>query len=110
MRKLKFPEVFNELKLNRKLTSLELTKIKEGSQPNHMDDKWVIYFEDPWLYFHRFLTGICFYKVRITCRESNCEIDKVMINGDPELYNFHKQDGMELFLEIFDLFLQGKIK
>ena len=70
MRKLQFPEIFNELRLDRKLNSLELKKVKEGSQPNHMDDKWVIYFEEPWLYFHRFLTGHCIYKIHINCQNS----------------------------------------
>ena len=110
MRKLKFPEVFIEVKLDRKLNTLELKRVKEGSQPNHMDDKWVIYFQEPWLYFHRLLTGNCIYKIHIDCQGSNCKANKAFVNGDSAQYNFENEHEAEYVLEIFDLFLNAKIR
>ena len=109
MRKLKFPDVFIELPIKKSLSDLEMVKVKDGKEPEHMDSKWIIYFEDPWLYFHRFLTGICMYKVHIIWIDSNYEIDKILINGDPELYKINDENAEELFLEIFNLLLESKI-
>jgi hypothetical protein len=107
MRKLKFPETFKEIKFNRKLSTLEMQKVTKGKEPNHMDDKWIVYFQDSWLYFHRFLTGNCIYKVNIICEEPNCEINKVFVNGDSDQYEFNELNEMAFFEEIFDLFIKS---
>jgi hypothetical protein len=109
MRKLKFSDAFKEFSIKRSLSDLEMVKVREGKEPEHMDSKWIIYFEDPWLYFHRFLTGICMYKVHIICIDSNYEIDKILINGDPELYKINNEGAEETFIEILNLFLESKI-
>jgi hypothetical protein len=44
-------------------------KIKNGLIPREMEDKWFIFFENNWLYFHRSWTGFGIYKSEIT--ESN---------------------------------------
>jgi hypothetical protein len=105
-----FPHVFYTLKANRKLSQAELEKIKVGSRPEHTDDKWFIYFEDPWLYFHRLLTGSCIWKIHVMQQSSNCLIDQILVNGDTDQYNMDKQNELEFFLEIFDLFLESKIR
>jgi hypothetical protein len=110
MTNLEFPNEFIEFKLDRELNELELARIKEGSFPRHMDDKWIIYFQDTWLYFHRFLTRYCIYKVHIMFVDSTVNIDKVLINGDPKQYKSAKENEPELFLEIFNLFLEAKIR
>jgi hypothetical protein len=109
MRKLKFPEAFKEIKLNRKLSILEMQKVMKGKEPNHMDDKWIVYFQDSWLYFHRFLTGNCIYKVHIKCQELICEINKVLVNGDSDQYDFDELNELAFFEELFDLFINSKI-
>lgn len=109
MRKLKFPEAFNELTLTRKLSPLEMQKVKKGKEPNHMDDKWIVYFKDSWLYFHRFLTGNCIYKVHIICKEFNCEINNLLVNGDADQYDFDELNEVAFFEELFDVFISSKI-
>lgn len=74
-----------------------------------MDDKWIVYFQDSWLYFHRFLTGNCIYKIHVMCQELNCEIDKVLVNGDSDQYDFDEHNELTFFEELFDLFINSKI-
>ena len=42
----------------------DFKRIKRGFIPREMEDKWFIFFEEPWLYFHRSWTGKCIYAVR----------------------------------------------
>jgi hypothetical protein len=39
-------------------------RIKHGLIPLAMEDKWFMYFEEPWFYLHRSWTGKCVYGVR----------------------------------------------
>jgi len=110
MRKLKFPLDFKELKLNKKLNFFEMQKVKKGKEPIHMDSKWVIYYKESWLYFHRFLTGNCIYKIHIECKDIDCEADRLLINGDPEQYNYENEHiELKSFNELFELFLESSI-
>ncbi len=86
-----------------------MQKIKSGLQPSHMDNKWIIYFEDPWLFFHRTLTGNCIFKIHIICKDFNCEIDSINVNGDPEQYKISDDEKVEDFLEIFKYFIEAKL-
>jgi hypothetical protein len=104
-----FPEVFYTLKANRKLSQAEVEKIRVGSRPEHMDDKWFIYFEDPWLCFHRVPTGRCIWKIHILRSSSDYLVDEILVNGDTEQYNI-KPNELEFSLEILDLFLASKIR
>jgi len=42
-----------------------------GLIPHEMEDHWFIFFEKPWLYFHRSWTGICVYTLRLE-QKSSC--------------------------------------
>jgi len=47
---------------------VDFERITRGLIPQGMDDKWFIYFEEPWLYLHRSWTGVCIYGVRFQPR------------------------------------------
>jgi hypothetical protein len=40
-------------------------KLQLGHIPTSMDDKWFIFYEEGWLYFHRSWTGNCIYWLRL---------------------------------------------
>ncbi len=42
----------------------EFAGIQAGLVPEEMEDKWFVFFEDPWLYLHRSWTGFCVFQVR----------------------------------------------
>jgi hypothetical protein len=62
-------------------------QIKLGYIPKDADDKWFIFFEDDWLYFHRSLTGICIYGVQLSSLSSGVRITSAWATRDREVYN-----------------------
>jgi ADP-ribosyl-[dinitrogen reductase] hydrolase len=46
-------------------TDKQFSKLKNGLIPQQMDDKWFIYYENEWLYFHRSWTGNGMYKAKM---------------------------------------------
>jgi hypothetical protein len=50
----------------REFTAAEFDRLKEGLLPYQMEDKWFVYFEAPYLYFHRSWTGMPAYRVALT--------------------------------------------
>lgn len=105
-----FPDSFFTLELKKELADSEFAKVKEGSLPENQDDRWIIYYDLPWLYFHRSWTRNCIYKIHITNEKASCFIDKVLINGDKNQYKYEESKELDQFLEIFDLFVNSKIR
>jgi hypothetical protein len=104
-----FPSVFYELNVDIHLKDAEIKKIREGKLPSHQDDRWIIYFEDPWLYFHRSWTTFCIYKVHVNYKAPYYFIDKVLVNGENEQYKSNKLNELSSFMELFYLFLNSEI-
>jgi len=48
-------------KVERVYAAAEAERIRFGSLPWQMEDKWFIFFEDGKLYFHRSWTGLCMF-------------------------------------------------
>lgn len=46
-------------------TEAEFGKLKIGLIPKQMEDKWFIYFDDPYLAFHRSWTGQPVYRIKL---------------------------------------------
>ena len=46
-------------------TNEEFAKLTRGFIPQQMEDKWFIYYDEGWLYFHRSWTGFGIYKAQI---------------------------------------------
>jgi hypothetical protein len=53
------------LPIKRTFTTAEYDSIAFGLIPLDMDDKWFIFLENDWLYFHRSWTGKCVYQLRL---------------------------------------------
>jgi len=46
-------------------TEIQFSKLTLGLIPQQMEDKWFIYYENEWLYFHRSWTGHGMYKAKL---------------------------------------------
>ena len=46
-------------------TDDQFSKLFRGLIPRQMEDKWFIYFENDWLFFHRSWTGFENYKAKL---------------------------------------------
>ena len=57
-----------------------------GHLPRDMDDKWFIYFEDGWLYFHRSWTGSTIYGLRLDGSPTGVRVTDSWVSRDPEHY------------------------
>ncbi len=51
-----------------------------------MGEKWFIYFENDWLYFHRSWTGIGIYKANVIAIENRYEIREFWVERNPLIY------------------------
>jgi len=75
-----------DLELSHSYTSSELDRIRRGFVPMDMDERWFIYYEEPWLYIHRSWTGVCVYGVRFETSPSGASIVESWANRDSEQY------------------------
>lgn len=53
-----------------------------GHIPEEMEDKWFVFFEQDWLYFHRSWTGICIYALRLECTPNGVRVVDAWANRD----------------------------
>jgi hypothetical protein len=79
--------------LRRTFTKAEFTKLAKGFVPQSMDDRWFIFFEKGWLYFHRSWTGRCIFQIRLQAHKSGYEIAEAQVNQDPQQYRNRGTEG-----------------
>lgn len=58
------PEPFVSVPLEGTFSDAQFAQITRGLVPREMEDKWFVYFEDPWLFLHRSWTGQLVYRLR----------------------------------------------
>ncbi|WP_020476090.1 hypothetical protein [Zavarzinella formosa] len=75
------PDECRAVTLDRAYTADEFTRIKAGRVPEVMEHKWFVFCEEPWLYFHRSLTGAGLYKVRFASVTSEVEVAEAWANS-----------------------------
>jgi hypothetical protein len=75
-----------DLELSHSYTASEFELIKQGFVPFDMDERWFIYYEEPWLYLHRSWTGACVYGVRFGSSANGTSIVESWANRDSEQY------------------------
>ena len=73
-----------------RFTMEEFERIKAGLVPAAMEDKWFIYFDEPWLFLHRSWTGKGVYRVNFDMdadgarvRKAHCATD-FWAESDPD--------------------------
>ncbi len=74
------PEECRPVAIDRTYTPDEFPQIARGRVSETMDHKWFIFFEDPWLYFHRSWTGAGLYKVSFASVESGIQVAEAWAN------------------------------
>ena len=78
------PERREVLILDRTYSAFEFERIREGSVPKEMEDKWFSFFEEPWLYLHRSWTGFCVYQVRFEAIANGARVTEALASRDPD--------------------------
>lgn len=108
------PEQKKQLQVDRTFSEEEYQRLQIGLVPQEMEDKWFLYFEKGWLFFHRSWTGYGIYQVRVEpCAAqgvpsaSQYRIAEAWVNRDASIYRYRDDDydkALLLFL-IEDLLL-----
>jgi hypothetical protein len=57
-----------------------------GLVPQDMEDKWFIYFEGPWLLFHRSWTGACIYGLHLERSPGGSRVVDSWVSRAPAQY------------------------
>ena len=86
-----------ELELH--FTDKQFRKLIKGLIPSQMEDKWFIFHEDNWLYFHRSWTGCGIYKAQLIKDEEGYTITEFQAERNKEKYsNQDDNTDIETFL------------
>jgi hypothetical protein len=78
----------------------EFRNITFGLIPEAMEDKWFIYYDEPWLYLHRSWTGHCIYKVRFRESPAGFEVAEVFVNREPGQFTVEDDETDTRLLQI----------
>lgn len=82
-----FPSEMKQLKIAAAYTTEEYEHIMIGLIPMAMEDKWHIYWEDDWVYFHRSWTGHPVYKVHFGKFDEAYKIKEASVNRESGPFN-----------------------
>ena len=82
-KRIEMPLVFNDE---------EYESLKRGFIPMQMEDKWLIYFEDDWLHFHRSWTGDEIYKAKVEPGQGEYVINEFWVERNSRKYKNEDDD------------------
>lgn len=80
------PDGRKELLLDGRYTRAEFVTISQGLVPQSPADKWFIYLEGQWLYFHRSASGSCIFQLQIAPDDEGYTAGLLLVNQDPHQY------------------------
>ena len=83
-----------EVVFRRRFNDTEYSLLIRGLIPEVMEDKWFIYFEDGWLYFHKSWTNQGLYKAQITRIDDQWGIESFFVERSPEM-NINANDDLD---------------
>jgi len=63
-----------------------MTQIRLGIVPRSMDEKWFIFFEQPFLFFHRSWTGRLIYRLEMDADATSTRVKDARVVDGPEFY------------------------
>src|SRR5262245_18198850 len=96
---LPLPEIRAGVGLDESYTVQEFERIKRGLIPSEMEDKWFVFYEEPWLYFHRSWTGACIYGVRFRSSDAGVSTVESWVSRDSEHDDKARTDYDRVLLE-----------
>lgn len=67
-------------------TEKQFSKLTKGLIPQQMEDKWFVFYENDWLYFHRSWTGYGLYKAQLIKEKFGYSIKEFWAERNQEKY------------------------
>jgi ADP-ribosylglycohydrolase len=74
------------IEISLQFTCKQFSKLTNGLVPHQMEDKWFIFYENDWLYFHRSWTGYGFYKAQLIKEQNGYSIKEFWVERNKEKY------------------------
>jgi len=110
-----------QISISLELAKKQFSKIKKGLIPEAMEDKWFIFYEDQWLYFHRSWTGFGIFKAKIIRQGEGYIINEFWAERNRDIYqNNDDNEDRETFVFLIargllksnlrDIYIQNNIK
>lgn len=67
-------------------TDRQFSKLTKGIIPQQMEDKWFIFYENEWLYFHRSWSGFGIYKAHLIKEQDGYLVKEFWAERNQERY------------------------
>ena len=96
------PAESKKFKFEKLYTDYEAELMMNGHKPKSMDDKWFIYYEAPWLYFHRSWTGHCIYKLKLDGSPAGVRVIEAWVNINKDQFNGEHLDNSKLLQNLIE--------
>lgn len=77
----------------------EFARLRKGLIPRQMEDKWFIYFEDPYLFFHRSWTGHAFCRLKLSRTAQGAHVFEAFSDKDIAKNSKFEQAYLPLLLD-----------
>jgi hypothetical protein len=108
-KRLEAPAEREDLKLQALFADADAERMMQGFIPKAMEDKWFIYFEDGWLFFHRSWTGALIYALRLDGSPAGVRVIEAWVNRNPDQYKLKDTEfDRKLVRYLIDSILLGK--
>jgi hypothetical protein len=75
------------IEISMQFTNEQFEKLKKGLIPKQMEDKWFIFYEKGWLYFHRSWTGFGTYKAQLIKEKDGYSIKEFRAERNKKKYS-----------------------
>ena len=97
------------IQINNEFSRTDMERIKKGSIPREMEDKWFIFYEGNTLYMHRSWTGFCIYEADFEETDGVFTVSRCIVTRDDDVYRNKDDDAdVKQFVELVSIFLLGK--
>jgi hypothetical protein len=80
------PEALAPIPYAHVFDAAEHARVIRGIVPEEMEDKWFVFYEAPWLWFHRSWTGFAIYAVKLLVTDVGSTVEGAWVNRSPEQY------------------------
>ncbi len=96
-------DIPKRIDIDLKFTEKQFSELKKGLIPEQMEDKWFIYYEDEWLYFHRSWTGKGIYKAKVNIETNYYAINEFWVERNQNKY-INEDESMDI--EVFSFLIK----
>ena len=89
-----------------RFTGRQFSRLKKGFIPKQMEEKWFIFYENNWLYFHRSWTGFGIFSAQLINEQGSYVIKEFWAERNKEKY---KNESAKVDIETISFLIAGEL-